>query len=401
MNIWLDVTTTLTWRRPALGIIRVEAETLRYFLAASSEKIRFCRFDQETRKYAEVPPSMAAAALARLDAGGRETPFLVSPPDGKEAEQAFHAGDIYISLGLDWDQKDLPYLYLLKKKVDLKVILFCYDIIPILLPECCVPGVPEKFPEYFADVAWCSDSILSISECSRKDLRKYLESIGAPIPMLSVIRLGGDLPATITRPPSPEIAGIIKKKYILFVSTIEARKNHTTLYQSYRKLLQSGDSDIPHLIFVGMPGWGVDNLMTNLQKDHETRPYIHCLHHVSDSDLMHLYKNCLFTVYPSRYEGWGLPVAESLAYGKFCLASDAAAIPEIGGDLIEYLPPQNEELWAERLAWYFRNPEAINKRQKAIQQSYRISTWQETGAMILNAALALEESTLTKLNGKM
>ncbi|MCL2657705.1 MAG: glycosyltransferase family 4 protein [Betaproteobacteria bacterium] len=385
MNIWLDVTTILSWGRPALGIVRVEAETLRYFLAVNDERVRFCRFDREAGNYGEVSRDIAIDALACLDAGGQKSPLST----GKVLAQPFHVGDTYISLGLDWDQKDLPFLYTLKKALGLKVLLFCYDIIPILMPEHCVSGVSEKFQEYFVNVAWCADSVLSISECSRNDLRDYLESVGAPIPELGVVRLGGDLPTAIALPPSPEIAELIKKEFILFVSTIEARKNHKILYQAYKKILESGNTNIPLLLFVGMQGWGVDDLIASIQENREIRPYIHRLNHVSDSDLVHLYKNCLFTVYPSLYEGWGLPVAESLAYGKFCIASDAASIPEVGGNLIEYISPQNKGLWAERLNWYFQNRETINERQNVIVRNYRSSTWKETGAAIFNAALNL------------
>ena len=471
MNIWLDITTTLAWSRPALGIVRVEAETLRYFLAAGDERVRFCRFDQETGNYVEVSHEVILNALARLDAGSHEKlptsstelqpartavkrdaresarvslktrlkqvtlsviaflphryqarvqrlaysgymflrklagklphafvsnieTQLVPQLEYKVLAQPFNVGDTYISLGLDWDQKDLPFLYTVKKKLGLKVILFCYDIIPILMPEYCVSGVPEKFPEYFVNVAWCSDCILSISECSRNDLKNYLESVGAPVPALGVVRLGDDLRAAITLPPSPEIAGLIQKEYILFVSTVEARKNHKILYQAYKKLLESGNKDIPLLIFVGMQGWGVDVFINSLEKDYAVHPYIHRLHHVSDSDLIHLYKNCLFTVYPSLYEGWGLPVAESLVYGKFCIASDVASIPEVGGSFIEYISPQNTDLWAERLNWYFQNRGAINERQEAVIRNYQPSTWQKFGATILNTALTLQDKPI-------
>lgn len=464
MNIWLDITTTLAWGRPALGIVRVEAETLRHFLGLNDDCVRFCRYERDGSIYHEVSHEDAVVALARLDAGGHGTPAEAEPvvqvlPDrptappigirlehwgrraitklpgryqlqarrwahhvrgalgmlsgaasrtvdretltavttpawlqGYEALSPFCDGDVYISMGLDWDQKDLSLLYALKQRVNMKIMLFCYDIIPILMPEHCAPGVPEKFPGYFADVAWCADLVLCISECSRNDLEDYLHTVGAPIPELGIVRLGGDIPTSATLPPSTEIANLLGERYILFVSTIEARKNHRVLYQAYKRLLSSGKLNLPKLVFVGMQGWGVDHLICELHEDQQVQPYILRLQNISDSDLNHLYQNCLFTVYPSLYEGWGLPVAESLAYGKFCLASNAASIPEIGGDLVHYLPPQDESAWTEHLEWYFRYPEVVDERQEVIRRDYVPTSWKETGASILNAATVLHST---------
>lgn len=465
MNIWLDITTTLGWGRPALGIVRVEAETLRHFLSIGEDRVRLCSFEMGSRSYREVSREEALEALARLDAGGHNQSAHRAPPTarpeikaaaprpvtpalstrleqwGREAitrlpgryqlharhwalrcrallrklsetqpapngstpsaimtatpqhdpVSPFSAGDTYISLGLDWDQKDLSILYALKQRLDLRIILFCYDIIPILMPEHCAPGVPEKFPGYFADAAWCADLILCISECSRKDLGNYLHSVGAPVPKLGIARLGADIPASATQPPSAEIAELLKERYILFVSTMEARKNHRILYQAYKKLMADGHHDLPKLIFVGMQGWGVEQLIRDLSEP-QIQSRILRLQNVSDSDLAHLYRHCLFTAYPSLYEGWGIPVAESLAYGRFCLASDAASIPEVGGSLIEYISPQDESAWAERLAWYFKNPQAVESRQQIIKSDYRPVLWSDTGAAIFQTAIAMQDS---------
>lgn len=462
MSIWLDITTTLAWGRPALGIVRVEAETLRHFLGIEDHQVRLCRFERESSSYHEVSREEALVALARLDAGGHARsaqpaaavalPKAAVPPTeplevrlerwgrktiarlpGRYQLQARHwalqcrsivrkftspqppigdsglsaataaarthyksaspfgKGDTYISLGIDWDQKDLSVLYTLKKNLELKVILFCHDIIPILMPEYCVPGVPEKFPSYFADVAWCADLILCNSECSRNDLLDYLHSVGAPVPALGTVRLGGDIPASATQLPSAEIADLLNERYILFVSTIEARKNHKVLYQAYKRLLSAGHKDLPKLIFVGMQGWGVDQLIRDLEEP-SIQSHILRLQNVSDSDLAHLYRHCLFTTYPSLYEGWGIPVAESLAYGRFCLASDAASIPEVGGNLIEYLSPQDENAWAERIAWYIKNPQAVESRQEIIRSDYRPVRWSDTGSAIFQSAVAVRSS---------
>ncbi|HOO50536.1 MAG TPA: hypothetical protein PLK94_04520, partial [Alphaproteobacteria bacterium] len=167
MNIWFDVTTTLSWKRPALGVVRVEAEAARYYLNTLPYSVKFCCFDYSVGSYFEVKREEISAALMRLDTGEYLSSPLPHHP-GLKVEgssqlqctlprgfiQPFNTGDIYISLGLDWDQKNLVFLYALKKHLQLQVVLFCYDIIPIIMPEHCVSGVPEKFPEYFVNAAW-------------------------------------------------------------------------------------------------------------------------------------------------------------------------------------------------------------------------------------------------------
>jgi glycosyltransferase involved in cell wall biosynthesis len=416
MNIWLDVTTTLGWMRPASGIVRVEAETARCFLSAENQNVRFCSFDKGAASYFEVSRDHVSAALLQLDAGGQawqsQSPYAglptLAPAKGqllsnegrvqlactlpRELTQTFSAGDVYISLGLDWDQKDMGFLYNLKRQLHLKVLLFCYDIIPILFPHYCVAGVPEKFPGYFADAAWCADKILCISDCSRRDLAGYLESVGAPVPALDVVRLGSNVTTKADTPPSSVAKKIDSHRFILFVSTIESRKNHKVLCQAYQKLLKEGHKDLPLLIFVGMKGWGVDDLILELQSNKQLKPYVRILEHISDSDLVYLYSKSMFTVYPSLYEGWGLPVAESLACGKFCLASSAASIPEVGGNLIEYVDPGDKAAWAARLLWYFQNPDELAAREFEIKRNYQRISWHQTGAAIFDAAVRLAEN---------
>lgn len=472
MTIWLDVTTIAGWSRPAVGIIRTEAECARHFLSQTAHEVRFCRFEMSERRYHELDREFVASTLARLDgsrhrakaespaaapaqapaapviattkeqrlkfkllgainrlplrlrervyrwAMKRKEAFFATMRAARELRTAlrilkspaathqnyvppapaaaiaavaqpspFAPGDVYVSLGLDWDQKDFAYLYEEKQRLGLKVVLFCYDIIPVRLPHLCVGDVASIFGRYFTDLAWCADKVLCISDYSRRDLTAFLGEIGAPVPAMAVVRLGSELPDAASPVPTGELAALIEKKYILFVSTIERRKNHETLYRAYTRLIAQGMTDLPQLVFVGMPGWGVHDLMLDLQLDPRIKPYLKIFNNLSDDDLGVLYRHAYFTAFPSLFEGWGLPVAESLSYGKFCLASHAASIPEVGGDLLDYLDPWDVSAWAERLAWYFQHPEAVAEKEQRIRAEYRPTPWDETGRFVLGQAV--------------
>lgn len=297
----------------------------------------------------------------------------------------FNVGDTYISMGLDWDQKDFTTLYKFKKMASLNVVLFCYDVIPVTHPHLCVGDVSAKFANYFSKVAWCADTVLCISECSKRDLLKLLTELGTPIPRMEVIKLGCQLATASTEHLNSDIKKLRDRKFILFVSTIERRKNHEVLYRAYTRLIDKGVRDLPALVFVGMPGWGVSDLLSDLRLDPRTQNDIVMLNNIDDQGLVWLYQNCWFTVFPSLYEGWGLPVVESLAAGKFCLASSAASIPEAGGDLVEYLDPWNVEAWAEKLGLYLKNPRLIEDAETRIADNYRITSWHDTARSVFSA----------------
>ena len=95
-----------------------------------------------------------------------------------------------------------------------------------------------------------------------------------------------------------------------------------------------------------------------------------------------MYERCLFTVYPSLYEGWGLPIAESLKNGKFVLASSSSSIPEVGGSYVEYLDPWDAAEWASRILFYATNREELGSRESDIAKGFAPFAWQDTVATV-------------------
>lgn len=334
--------------------------------------------------------SSLMGALQAMRTSIREIISPVSPRSPNEnlprnPDVPFQENDVYISVGLDWKYKDLQFLYAAKRRNNFKVLGMCYDVIPVKFPHLFYGDVASAFTHYFADLAWCADEVFCISECTKTDLTSLLVELGIPSPKMTVIKLGCELPA-VSHQRSDEVKLLENSRFIMMVSTIERRKNHEVLYRAYTRLIDKGFKDLPILVFVGMLGWGVNDLLSDLQLDSRIKPYIRILNHVTDGDLIWLYQNSLFTVFPSLYEGWGIPVAESLAAGKFCLASNAASIPEVGGDLVEYIDPWDLPAWVERLEWYFSHPQELTARNERCSKEYITPTWKETASFILAAA---------------
>ena len=106
------------------------------------------------------------------------------------------------------------------------------------------------------------------------------------------------------------------------------------------------------------------------------------LPHAGDDELAWLYRNCAFTMYPSFYEGWGLPVSESLAYGKYCLASDTSSLPEAGAGLAGHLDPLDFVAWRDAVLALIRSPELLEAHETKIRDTYRPTTWAQSASRL-------------------
>jgi glycosyltransferase involved in cell wall biosynthesis len=136
-------------------------------------------------------------------------------------------------------------------------------------------------------------------------------------------------------------ARIWPNRFVLTVGTIEERKDHLTVLKAWRELLQNYPAkDLPDLLCAGRLGWGSTSFIRELLEDTELAKKIHIPEGpVSDTDLYRLYRDCEFTIFASRAEGWGLPITESLAFGKPVVAAAGSSLPEAGGNTAVYFEP--------------------------------------------------------------
>jgi glycosyltransferase involved in cell wall biosynthesis len=366
-TFWMNVTTSSKWNRSPVGIVRVEQEIRRHLCRILQGRLQTImleegRFVLENRESASQAtnlddfwpePSYGSAAdlfdpITIFDpVGSRPKLRSLSPkvPD-------FGHRDVLVTIGLDWDYPELhTEIRRCAQAYNLTVIGCCYDLIPIRFPQYCVGDVASWCKEYLIEMCWSSDGILCISENTRRDYADLAERIGLPPRPLEVIRLGSSLPSQSESPVlSKNVEQILSGRFFLFVSTIERRKNHEVLYRAYHLIRQEHpEADLPKLVFVGMEGWGVAELMSDIRLDPLTKDDIVVLPHVSDGELLRLYADCMVFLYPSLYEGWGLPVAEALQLGRPVLASAVGSVPEVGGELVRYLDPWSPREWADEL----------------------------------------------------
>ena len=214
---------------------------------------------------------------------------------------------------------------------------------------------------------------------------------------MSVFRLGDSVVNAVNINIAHSLlpSAAIKDGYILLVSTIERRKNHQNAYLALRKIIaeQLVYTANPHLVFVGMKGWGVDDLFSDISHDPIIQGRIHILRHVSNQELSWLYANCLFSIYPSFYEGWGLPVAESLAHGKAVLCSSNSSIPEVAGRFGIYVDTYSASDLAAKIAELINDKHRLWLLETEIKMHYLTRSWVDTAYDVSNVLQNLAEQS--------
>lgn len=304
---------------------------------------------------------------------------ILSKESNNEKISIFSNHDKILSLGATWNYSQYyKSLYNIKKNLNIKLYSISYDLIPIYYPQYCLDNVVAVFHKLYYDLCWMSSHIFCISKSTQNDLNNFIKETGCPKPQLSIVNLGSNIIDSEEFKISEKIEKFLEgKEYILYVSTIERRKNHQLLYSLVSYWIDNKITDFPEIILVGMPGWGTDELMKDLELNYRVKNKIHILNHINDSELSYIYNKSLFTVYPSYYEGWGLPVAESLTYNKFCIASNTSSLPEVGQDLIECISPYDLIEWSNKILFYFNNRDELRSREINIKKNYKEILWKQ------------------------
>ena len=301
-------------------------------------------------------------------------------------------GQAYFVLGAFWGFGANAARYIRLKRAGVCVGVYLYDLIPITHPEYCGDQNISEFTFALGDGLNAFDFALTISEYVAGDVRKFLQKQGLrsiPIEAVTLAHQIHDAPATSVVPAwTGPIAPLKDRPFVLMVCTIEARKNHIYLYSVWKALIEEG-LDPPDLVFVGRFGWRVNDLRVMLEGTGFLGGRLHVLHDLFDADLELLYRSCLFTAFPSITEGWGLPVGESLAHGRPCVASNTSSIPEVGGDLVDYVDPWNVRDGVRVFKRMILDEAYRAGRAKEIQNRFVPRTWDDVGRDLLGRLAVL------------
>lgn len=293
-------------------------------------------------------------------------------------------------LGAAWVIPDYVRTILnIKRKFGVRFVPTFHDLIPIYAKETCDQGTAEVFKSFLDQIIRHVDVALCVSKNTALDLRRYCEENNLPLPPTHVTKNGSSLSEFF---PHQDSEGSLvdeivpNEPYALFVSTVEGRKNHIYAFQIWQSLIKSGVK-MPKLVCVGRLGWRAEEFLQSLLRTNNLDGCIEIVEDISDSELEALYRNCQFTVYPSLYEGWGLPIGESLAYGKPCVLANGSSLPEVAGDLGIYIPLDNIEVACQVVQELVQNPVLLAKWTSRIQAEYRPVQWAEVAREVIAGSL--------------
>ena len=276
--------------------------------------------------------------------------------------------DVLLSLGGGWTTDPEARFYRrLQAETGVRIAHLLFDVIPIVRPDFFPPIAHEVFAPWLRTMTEISERVFVISRQTERDLAEFCEREKLPMPAIDVVRLGDEVPPSGGAATWPaELPA--DRPFVLAVGTVEIRKNHGLLVDVWRRL-----ENPPLLVIAGRDGW-----LADLDAPHALR-----LRDLNDAQLGRLYDASLLTVYPSLYEGWGLPVAESLARGKICVASAATSIPEIAPALAELCDPRDVGEWTSAIRRFVGDADLRRRREERIRTEYRRTSWKETAAAIL------------------
>jgi glycosyltransferase involved in cell wall biosynthesis len=301
--------------------------------------------------------------------------------------------------GAFWaDPGSLPfYEYAVRRGADLAV--FVHDMIPVTYPQFVDGGALPAFERLlrlpFAAVA--------NSNYTRDDIRRAAAQIARalqPDP-IDVVRLaqeysGWDRNGRVGAPPSPRFEQLGSARLALCVGTVEIRKNHAALLLLWASVWAEHGDRLPRLVVAGRRGWMAEKALHLLDAAEVGGPFLF-VEAPSDAELAWLYAQCEFTVFPSMVEGWGLPVGESLWFGKPCVASSATAIPEVGGALCDYGDPYDIDSFGQAILRFGLDAHALRARSAEIQAA-PLRRWHEVSAEVTDTVRTLAARATERSN---
>ena len=363
------------------GIQRVQLHLSESIIRAGGDTFRLSYLDEVTRAYYTIAAETVldlSAALRRQPVDHGEIRGIIARAEQGAEVYVPRAGDVVFVAGAFWMLPDSANVYQSLKRAGVRIAVYIYDIIPITHPEFCAPELVARFSRCLFHFIRLADVIFTISEFSAVELKRYCAERGIPLAPVRPVKLAHQLDSgeSAAGRASSAVKKLLDKPFVLFVSTIEARKNHNYLFQIWQKLLEKYPSDrVPELAFVGRPGWRVKDLMGSFASRSHLDGKLHVLSNVSDSDLSLLYRAAQFSAFPSFVEGWGLPIGESLAFGTPCIASTTSSMPEVGGDLVDYVDPYNVTGGLALVEELLFTPGALEARRARIASEFRPVIW--------------------------
>lgn len=228
----------------------------------------------------------------------------------------------------------------------IKRVTVIHDLTPILFPDFHIWTSRITHKYLLPSILRNADLIITNSDHTTSDVTAYQPSAKSKT---TRTYLGRNNQYKPTPQPSVGPKYGLNSDYILYLGTLEPRKNLEVLIHAYHSYRDANPQAKPLLALAGKKGWKIQSLLDKVNTS-QYKEDIHLLGFIDQDDLTGLYSQAICTVYPSLYEGFGFPVLEAMACGVPVISSSSSSLPEVGGDAVLYFDPHDSSTLAKHLS---------------------------------------------------
>lgn len=362
-GVWVELSLLEHWGPQPHGIPRVAQNV--FIQSLSRQDILYFYYDRTLRAFVATQDIRYFIDLATGRAA--YVPHLL--PKGRPFIDELGSADHVFFSEAGWDHPEYLDRLLDLRARHLGATFQCltYDLIAIRYPQFFERGFGSRVSVFLSALPKVCDRYVCVSESTARDVRQLLD----PSAVTAVVRIGDD----IVREASCVARADGLTPYVLCIGTQEIRKNHILLYFVWRRLAQQLGRACPKLLLVGRPGWLSGDVMNLFARDPVLNGLIEVRSGISDDSLVGLIKGCLFTVFPSFYEGWGLPVGESYFWGKVCVTSNTSSLPEVNPFPELMFDPYDHQEAFEKILSLISSPSVLMRYEAEIPKVFRPQTW--------------------------
>ncbi len=228
-----------------------------------------------------------------------------------------------------------------------------------------------------------ADRIIAVSEFTKREIIKYM---GIDSDKIVVIPNGVDFSKFHDMYSNEEILGMRKKykldeKYFLYLGTLEPRKNILRLLEGYKIVCDKYGNVIPKLVIAGGKGWFYQSIF-EFVKENDLQERVNFIGYVDEPDVAKLMFDAQIFLFPSLYEGFGMPPLEAMACGTPVIVSNAASLPEVVGDAGILVNPCSEREIAEAIEDLWMNPEKREILSAKGKERAKIFSWKKSSKLL-------------------
>jgi glycosyltransferase involved in cell wall biosynthesis len=258
-------------------------------------------------------------------------------------------------------------------------VMTVHDLGPVLHPDLFDAQFARRWRFFLDQGLERAARIVAVSETLADELRAYRPDlaekfVGTPLGISSAFLAAEDA----DRERSVLESHSVPSPYILLVGAADPKKNLDRFMGAYILFHQRRSGDVPHLVLVGKEAWGGFESIREAIDQSGIRSHIHFTGYIDQSDLPGLYRNASLFVFPSRFEGFGLPLVEAMTSGAACLVSDIPVFHELGGNCVEYFDPLSHEEMAVRLDEVLHDSDRLTNMRECSRERGRSYVWEET-----------------------